>query len=518
VSYVDKINDSEVKGSKLEDSNVENSALEAELKSSVIEGLEEEYAKEESKGKSKKVLIASLIVLSLLLIAVGAFYIGGVVYFQERFFFNTQVNGVDFSVQTTTDARDFFESKADDYYITIIGENGQTERIYASDVSLRFVASEVIEDLFVAQNPLTWPLSLLNSQETYAGFEIYFDESLLDERVSNLEIVTEGRTYPVSANVIMEGDEVIIVPHQYGNVVDVERLQELLQEEVAILADEFNAYNADIFIQPELTIESPEILDTYETANTYLSARITYTVGSEVVVGRELISEWVSINDDFDVNLDEEQVSVWLNNFISTVNTLGTTRSLTTPNGRNVTVTGGYYGWIVAADLELSELITNIRNGTVIEREPIYSQSAAVHGSQDWGNTFLQVDLTRQHMWAFVNGEMIFESPVVTGRPGFETPQGVYFILELLSPTVLVSPWSDDDGDPTYETEVDYWMRTTWSGHGFHDATWQDEFGGDHFLENGSHGCTNLPLEAARELYNLILTHMPVLMPVVVHY
>ena len=467
-----------------------------------------------SKKKSKKCLIVSLILLCFLMIAVVAIYIGGVVYFQERFFFNTQVNGVDFSRQTTADAREFVESKANDYYIMIIGESEESEVIYASEVDLRFEASEVIEELFDAQDPFRWPLSLLNSQETYAGFDSFFDEELLGDRVANLNIVTDGQTSPVSADVIMEDNEVVVVPHQYGDVVDVEVLNELVQEYVSILANEFNAIEADIFIQPELTTESSEIVDTFELANNYLSAEITYLVGSEIVVDRELIADWVSI-DDFNVHLDEEQMSEWLNNFIGNVNTLGTTRELTTPEGRNVSVSGGDYGWVVARDLEFSELLENIRNGEVIEREPIFSQRATAHEAHDWGDTFLQVDLSEQHMWAFFDGEMLFESPVVTGRPPeFNTPQGVYFILEMLSPNVLISPWLDDDGEPTYETHVYYWMRTTWAGHGFHDAPWQDDFGGDHYREYGSHGCTNLPLEAARELYGMI-HHM---MPVVVHY
>jgi len=470
-----------------------------------------------SNSKSKKGVIVALILSSLLIIAVGAVYIGGAIYFQDRFFFNTQVNGVDFSRQTTADARAFVEDKADDFYITIIGENGQAEIIYASEVDLTFVASEVIEELFEAQNPFMWPLSLTNSQETNAGFDIYFDEELLDERVSNLEVVITGQTYPVSADVIMEGDEVVVVPQQYGNVIDVEILQEMLQEYIATLADEFNVIEADVFIQPELTTESPEIVDTFETVDRYLSTVVTYDVGREVVVDRTLISDWVTIGDDFDVHLDEEQVGVWLDNFISTVNTHGTTRELTTPNGRNVTVTGGYYGWIVSRYLEFPELLGNIRNGDVIEREPLYFQTATTHGPQDWGTTFLQVDLSEQHMWAFVNGEIVFESPVITGLPrdGRNTPQGVYFILEMLNPTVLIGVTDPETGDPIYETPVDYWMRTTWAGHGFHDATWQRHgFGGTLYRTRGSHGCTNLPLEAARELYNLIYINMPV----VVHY
>lgn len=482
----------------------------------------EQEAKKASEGKRKpkKGKRVSFMLLSCVILTTIGIYVGGMFYFSDRFFFNTQINGVDFSRQTTTDAREFVESKADAFYIVIIGEDGQTEKIYASEVNLRFEASETIENLLATQNPFAWPLSLINSQEIDAGFESSFDETLLNERVSNLDIVVNGQTPPVSAEVIIEDSEVVIVPQQYGNVVNVESLQTLLQESIAVLANEFNATQADIFIQPELTAESPEITDTVERVNHYLDAEITYLVGSEVVVDRTLIADWVTIEDGFNVQLDEAQVWTWLDEFISAVNTHGTTRELTTPLGRNVTVTGGYYGWIVARYLEFEALIGNIRNGDIIQREPIYSQRATTHGPQDWGDTFLQVDLSAQHMWAFIDGEMVFEAPVITGLPegNRPTPQGVYFILEMLNPTVLIGATDPETGDPIYETPVQYWMRTTWAGHGFHDATWQEAagnpFGGTTYRTHGSHGCTNLTLADASTLYNLI--HL--LMPVVVHY
>lgn len=471
------------------------------------------------KRKSKTGKVVAIVFLSCFVLVTLGLYIGGVVYFSNRFFFNTQVNGVDFSRQGVEDAREFVENKADDFYIIIIGANGHNETIYATEVGLRFEASETIEDLMASQNPFTWPLSLMRSQEIEAGFESTFDEELLNERVLRLGIVVNGQTEPVSAEVVIEGNEVVVLPQQDGNIVDVENLQTFLQSYVAVLASEFNAFEADIFVQPELTTDSPEIVETVERANHYLGAEITYLVGREVVVDRNLIADWVTIGYDFSVELDEEQVRSWLAEFITTVNTHGTTRSLTTPLGRDVTVTGGYYGWIVS-DSEIYELLENIRNGDVVSREPIYWQRAMSHDEQDWGSTFLQVDLTAQHMWAFIDGEMVFEAPVITGLPqgNRATPQGVYFILEMLSPTVLIGATDPETGDPIYETPVRYWMRTTWAGHGFHDATWQEAagntFGGTTYRTNGSHGCTNLTLADASTLYNLI--HL--MMPVVVHY
>ena len=67
------------------------------------------------------------------------------------------------------------------------------------------------------------------------------------------------------------------------------------------------------------------------------------------------------------------------------------------------------------------------------------------------------------------------------------------------------------NGKPSYLTPVSYWMRVTWSGIGFHDATWQSSFGGSRYLTNGSHGCVNMPLNAAKTVYENIDKSMPII-------
>lgn len=59
-------------------------------------------------------------------------------------------------------------------------------------------------------------------------------------------------------------------------------------------------------------------------------------------------------------------------------------------------------------------------------------------------------------------------------------------------------------------------MRVTWSGIGFHDAIWQSAFGGtlNQSPTIGSHGCINMPLDKAAELYGMISENIPV----IIHY
>ena len=79
---------------------------------------------------------------------------------------------------------------------------------------------------------------------------------------------------------------------------------------------------------------------------------------------------------------------------------------------------------------EIAALEANIRNGETVTREANYSQTAASHDGADWGNTYVEVDLTNQYLYLFVNGAIVTQGPIVTGKPsrGDATPQGVYIL------------------------------------------------------------------------------------------
>ena len=74
--------------------------------------------------------------------------------------------------------------------------------------------------------------------------------------------------------------------------------------------------------------------------------------------------------------------------------------------------------------------------------------------------------------------------------------------------TTLRGP-KKEDGSYEWESPVTYWMPFN-GGIGFHDADWQPYFGGDRFMEGGSHGCINMPPEKAAELYNIIDCNIPI--------
>jgi lipoprotein-anchoring transpeptidase ErfK/SrfK len=67
------------------------------------------------------------------------------------------------------------------------------------------------------------------------------------------------------------------------------------------------------------------------------------------------------------------------------------------------------------------------------------------------------------------------------------------------------------NGVQSYTSFVNFWMPF-YKGYGLHDASWRGSFGGTIYYSSGSHGCINLPYNAAATLYE----HTEVGTPVIV--
>ncbi|NLG10686.1 MAG: L,D-transpeptidase family protein, partial [Coriobacteriaceae bacterium] len=184
-----------------------------------------------------------------------------------------------------------------------------------------------------------------------------------------------------------------------------------------------------------------------------------------------------------------------------------------TADGKSATVSGGTYGWQIDQAAEVAAIKEAITSHMEQVREPFYLQTAAVRENPDWGDTFVEINLTTQYLYYVQDGQIVLESDVVTGAPwgGRSTASGVYDVLQKSSPAVLRGPRTPDGGYE-WDAPVSFWIRITWGGIGMHDANWQPRFGGDWYLYNGSHGCINMPWSNVQQLYNMIELGTPVIL------
>ena len=455
------------------------------------------------------------LVLGVICAVLAFTYLGGVMYFQFHFLLNTQINGRNFSGQRPDAVREYFIEQVNGYRLTFLERDGASDTMDGSSIHLTFRDDGQITTLLEEQNQWLWPMSLFTMIEEQASITVDFDQTELEQQLQKIQAVQAEQIPPVNAQVVFEETAFVIKPEQPGTEVNMPGLRTATIHAISNFQSELNLVEKGLYVAPTYTSESEPVLQALEKANHYAQASITYEMGDDVVVDAPLIASWITISDTYEVTLHEDQVEEWVKEFSDRFTTVGTTRYFTTPRGREVSVSRGAYGWRVNAEETFVALLSYIQNGETIRTEPVYSQRAASHGATDWGDTFIQVDRTNQVMWYIVNGEVVLESPIVTGLANTNrvTPTGVFTIIEKDTNRYLRGPRDPETGEFEWESFVSFWMRITWSGIGFHDATWQTSFGGTRYRTHGSRGCINMPLGKARELFQML----PMGTPVVIH-
>ncbi|GAA1041542.1 Ig-like domain-containing protein [Virgisporangium ochraceum] len=139
------------------------------------------------------------------------------------------------------------------------------------------------------------------------------------------------------------------------------------------------------------------------------------------------------------------------------------------------------------------------------------------YGSQDLtinakvgARIIMEADNATKHMTVTKDGQLLRTIPVSFGKKATPTDGGNLIVMvknewEWFDSSSYGVPVDSADG---YRTKV-YWpQRVTWSGEYLHSAPWSEA---DQGKRNVSHGCTNLPEEAAKWLYNLTQIGDPVI-------
>lgn len=476
---------------------------------------EEALEKHQKRKKHRKVLAVTFGTVFGVALAV---YLGLAFYFQNHYYFFTEINGQDFSGKTVADVEKYMEDQVNGYTLTLKELDGGQEQILGSEIGLEYQPGTELKEYMEKQNPFLWPQVFWKQDKVQTSIGVKYDENALNEKITSLAIMQpENQTPPVSATPVFNGTEYVVQPETYGTQINEEVFRGKVAEAISQFQSELEMEAEGCYMQPQFTAQSQEVNAAKDTMNSYLNTSVTYDLNPNTeVVDRNQISQWLGVDANMAVAVNRDLVAAYVADLASRYNTVGTTRTIQTPAGKTAKVSGGSYGWKIDQEAEIEALIANITKGEQVTREPEYSQKAVLHAPNDWGNTFIEVDLSAQHMWYIVDGSSAFEADVVTGKPDpdHETPPGIFSILEKMRNKVLKGE-IQEDGKPEYETPVSYWMRVTWTGIGFHDATWQSAFGGTRYKDGyGSHGCINMTYNGAATLYDMIYVGVPV----IIHY
>jgi hypothetical protein len=452
--------------------------------------------------------------VTIVVVVLLCVYFAVTVFYQSRLLPGTFIDTVDCSNMSVAEAKEAVRDYLGSYQITIDGRES-SETIAGSAFSMSFDDNGEIDAVLSAQNRFSWPLRLVAGAQRET-VSVVFDQNAAIAAINALACMDpENMRAPSDVHPAYDGNSYHLVAADYGTTLDGDKTRENI---LAAISDALPSVDLDAtgsYVDPAVTESTPELEQKIDYYNTYVPFSITYTVGDDqTVLDGNTAADWLVFDSSVSGGyyLDEDKVDAWVTSLGDTYDTVGTTRTFTSMDGSTVTVSGGTYGWEIDHDAEVDAIMTAFENHTCETREPIWEQTAASHEKTDWGDTYMEVSISDQHWWAVQDGQVVLESDCVTGLPTAKrsTPTGVYDILDKQSPYTMHGD-QHEDGSYDYVTKCKYWMRVTWTGVGFHDASWQPWFGGNRYTYAGSHGCINCPTSAAKQLYDIVEVGWPVI-------
>lgn len=440
----------------------------------------------------------------MILAGILGVYVGIMLFFAAHFYPGTVLNEQNFSFKSRNRAVAQVMKSVDEYELYIKGREGLEDTILGQDIGLELSNSDEINRVLKEQSPFLWIFQIFQKNQYDIPMLVSYSEELLKERIDTLVFFRpENIKQPEKAKIgEFNGDGYELVPEKPGTVLEPEDTFRVLTEAVNSLEAVLDLDKAGCYLQPGSNME--QLNKNLDLLNRYAGAVITYQFGEETeVVDKTLIHEWLKTDSDT-VAFDEEKVREFVNGLSKRHDSFGKTRTFMTSHGYTVSLPSGGYGWWMNRAEETKELIETVKTGAHTDRTPVYLSTAYQYGEDDIGNTYIEIDLGAQHLYAYQNGMLLLETDFVSGNAarGWSTPIGVFGITYKERNATLKGE--------NYRTPVNFWMP--FNGNvGMHDATWRKEFGGTIYMTNGSHGCVNLPYQMASKIYEMVEKGMPVI-------
>lgn len=462
----------------------------------------------------KPVLICGIVVLVLLIV-----YLAGMLYYNDKFLNGTMVIGSDVGGMTLQKANDQLSKKVNGQSLKLIFNDGQSEVLQSAQLGVFYNKDNSLNQLMKNQNKWAWFIGFFkNEKNTLTDLIQISDENLTNGIASMEHAKEENQIAPTDAYIQYKDGSFSIIEETLGSKFNIEELVKNIKVALSEGKQQLDVTKANGYVKPQVYKDDQDLNNQLKAANEYCLSAITYTTpkGKEIALDGSTLITWLSKQDDGSYTKDEsvfkEKLTSFVKELASQYNSIGATRTFTGKDGQSHTVSGGTYGFRVSTDSEVSALLKMINeNKSENNRIPEHTGQLPSGENGGLGTTYLEINITKQHLWFVKDGSVVLESDFVSGKesdPTRLTPSGTYYIYNKERNRVLRGT-KQPNGKYEYESPVSYWMPFN-KGIGLHDASWRSTFGRDIYINSGSHGCINLPTGFAGSLYSQIYVNLPV--------
>ena len=495
-------------------------------------------------------LLTSIGLFALIYILLGFYYKDGFPCF-------TWINGVYCTGKSVSEVNEELVSKYPYDGIKVTDLSGAELFIKASDVDLKVDFTESLNDYLKGKNSFAWGIYFFKGLVANFAPTVSMNENLLMGIIADWEIFIPGDDLEVS--ILKTNKEGYVLLNGHENVPQMEPVMRVVYEAMIKLRPEINLSSyKECYEQVELDAGEQNTVRLFNQIDTLQTCGVTYSIaGEELPLTKDVVSKWILTEEDMDEALSEipgrnnkngegyfisggqektisedDGLSVVDgfvidddgNLFISEkklyeyISELALSRSTASMmekyrNGETDTIiindNSKGIGTVFDVDAEfdfLKNAFINGENQNENSREFMLLESAKSYdASENIGDTYIEINMGKQELNYYLNGNLQMTIPVVTGNVnrGRGTPTGIYPVYNKRYHTNLVGV--------DYVSYVNYWLGVH-KGVGIHDATWRSKFGEEIYKRDGSHGCINCPLDKVEVLWNEVEIGTPVVL------
>lgn len=458
------------------------------------------------KRKKSKAWIGIILFIALLAVA------GTIQFRSTHFAFGTYIHGTNCSWLSVTGAKEKIEENLQQQQIDFLFIEGEKEYTTGKQFGMHLTDAEELQAILQAQRKDKQEVNNPTLEHS-----ISVDEEKVKEYLQLLpELKKENMHSPQNAYMKIGTNHIIeIIPAVSGN--------EIQFEDAYLLTLKALQEGMHTIDMKEVTNSEPEITalslqDEASRINGILCSQLQIELIDEsiCILDIDTMKDWVYQEENGNYNIEIDQnVKNFVENLSQKVEEVNATVKFHATELGEILVPIQKNARTKLDKEVTAELIkSSLGNYNSEEIFSAYAQEVMLYSA----DSYVEIDLTRQRVWLYKNGECLVDTPCVTGnvKAGHSTPTGIYYLTYKTTNATLKGYNSNGS---RYASFVNYWMPFN-GGIGMHDAMWRyktvngkkvAQFGGTIYQTNGSHGCVNLPLEAARTIYENIDSTMPII-------
>lgn len=449
------------------------------------------------------VIIAIVILLTLLIYFVGAFY------FNSHFLPSTYAGPVEVSQMTSQRAAEAVEEDIEASTLIFNENENNIGYIELNQLDISAEVNELMSQSLDNQNGWIWPFAFFTGEKIVnIQDQIQINEDIVAGLVPSLGINNDDRDPTVDAMLVKSSDGTInISQEEYGNQVTKETLTQAIIQTIGKGSGQLNIEEA--YVKPKELTESDSLIQRADTIETMKGTSITLEIdGNSVKIPQDQIVSWIYLDEENNPQVDQEAVEEYILSLNEQYAGLFLPRWFNSTYQGEVQVQPGTYGWFIDRYDEAALIVEDIHNGAQVTREPVIGGSG--YGMGDYiGENYVEVDIAYQMMFIYRDGQLVLDTPIVSGIIGAETVPGAYQVWNMERDTDLVGYNTITEQD--YVQPVSYWIAFDDQAQGIHDAGWQSSFGGNAYQTAGSLGCINTPPGMMGQVFELVEYGMPVI-------